>query len=75
MKAVGIATVGDHGTTLSLDTNGAYAIVESIAAPGCATPMHLHRNEAEHFVIIAGSYRIAIGAEIFEVSAGLASPA
>jgi len=37
--------------------------------------MHLHRNEAEHFVIIAGSYRIAIGAEIFEVSAGLASPA
>jgi mannose-6-phosphate isomerase-like protein (cupin superfamily) len=54
----------------SLDTNGAYAIVESIAAPCCATPMHLHRNEAEHFVIIAGSYRIAIGEKIFEASAG-----
>ncbi|HEX4170325.1 MAG TPA: cupin domain-containing protein [Bryobacteraceae bacterium] len=54
----------------SLDTNGAYAIVESIAAPGCAAPMHLHRNEAEHFVILAGSYGIAIGEKIFEVSAG-----
>jgi hypothetical protein len=32
----------------SLHTNGAYAIVESIAAPGCAIPMHLHRNEEEH---------------------------
>ena len=66
---------GTHGERIavrlsSLDTNGAYAIVESIAAPGCATPMHLHRNEAEHFVIIAGSYRIAIGEKIFEVSAG-----
>ena len=66
---------GTHGERIairlsSLDTNGAYAIVESIAAPGCATPMHLHRNEAEHFVILAGSYRIAIGEKIFEVSAG-----
>jgi mannose-6-phosphate isomerase-like protein (cupin superfamily) len=43
---------------------------ESIAAPGCATPMHLHRSEEEHFVIIAGSYRIAIGEKIFEASAG-----
>jgi quercetin dioxygenase-like cupin family protein len=57
---------GTHGERIavrlsSLDTNGAYAIVESIAAPGCATPMHLHRNETEHFVILAGTYRIAIG--------------
>jgi mannose-6-phosphate isomerase-like protein (cupin superfamily) len=53
----------------SLDTNGAYAIVEFIAAPGCATPMHVHRSEEEHFVIIAGSYRIAIGEKVFETSA------
>ena len=32
--------------------------------------MHLHRKEAEHFVVIAGSYRIAIGEKIFEASAG-----
>jgi mannose-6-phosphate isomerase-like protein (cupin superfamily) len=32
--------------------------------------MHLHRNEAEHFCDYRGSYRIAIGEKIFEVSAG-----
>jgi mannose-6-phosphate isomerase-like protein (cupin superfamily) len=66
---------GTHGERIavrlsSLDTNGAYAIVESVAAPGCATPTHLHRSEEEHFVIIAGSYRIAIGEKVFEASAG-----
>ena len=74
---------GTHGERIavrvsSLDTNGAYAVVESIAAPGCATPMHLHRNEAEHFVIIAGSYRIAIGEKMYEAAsliAGAISPA
>ena len=70
---------GTHGERIavrlsSLDTKGAYAIVESIAAPGCATPMHLHRNEEEHFVIIAGSYRIAIGEKILRCRPGLASP-
>ena len=30
--------------------------------------MHLHRDEAEHFVIIAGSYRIAMGEKIFALS-------
>jgi quercetin dioxygenase-like cupin family protein len=66
---------GIHGERIavrlsSLDTNGAYAIVESIAAPGCATPLHLHRSEEEHCVIIAGTYRIAIGEKVFETSAG-----
>jgi len=42
----------------STDTNGAYAIVESVAPPGCSPPMHLHRNEEEHFVVLAGTYRI-----------------
>jgi hypothetical protein len=70
---------GTHGERIavrlsSLDTKGVYAIIQSIAAPGCATPMHLHRNEAEHFAVIAGSYRIAIGEKIFEVRPGLASP-
>jgi quercetin dioxygenase-like cupin family protein len=66
---------GTHGERIavrlsSLDTNGAYAIVESIAAPGCATPLHLHRSEEEHCVIITGTYRIAIGEKVFEASAG-----
>jgi len=42
----------------STETNEAYAIVESVAAPACSPPMHLHRNEEEHFVVLAGTYRI-----------------
>jgi mannose-6-phosphate isomerase-like protein (cupin superfamily) len=38
--------------------------------PRLCHPMHLHRKGAEHFVVRAGSYRIAIGEKIFEVSAG-----
>jgi quercetin dioxygenase-like cupin family protein len=54
----------------STETNGAYAIVESVAAPGCSPPMHLHRNEEEHFVVLAGTYRIQIGNTVFEAPAG-----
>ena len=49
----------------SRDTNGAYAIVESVAAPGCSPPMHIHRNEEEHFLVLGGSYRILIGDRMF----------
>jgi mannose-6-phosphate isomerase-like protein (cupin superfamily) len=38
----------------------AYAIVESAAEPGFRPPMHLHRNEEEHFAVLAGTYRILI---------------
>lgn len=54
----------------STDTNGAYAIVESVAAPGCSPPMHLHRNKEEHFVVLAGTYRILIEDKVFDVSVG-----
>jgi quercetin dioxygenase-like cupin family protein len=66
---------GTHGERIAVrlsnrDTNGMYAIVESVAAPGCATPMHLHRNEAEQVLIIEGTYRIAVGEKVFEMSGG-----
>jgi hypothetical protein len=31
----------------STKTNGAYAIVECVAPPGCSTPMHIHRNHSQ----------------------------
>jgi quercetin dioxygenase-like cupin family protein len=55
----------------SLQTNGAYAVVESFAEPGCAAPMHLHRNEEEHFIVVSGLYRIALEDEVFDVSSGV----
>jgi quercetin dioxygenase-like cupin family protein len=54
----------------SKDTNGAYAIVESVVVPGCSPPMHLHRNEEEHFVVLAGAYRILIEDKVFDAPVG-----
>jgi quercetin dioxygenase-like cupin family protein len=45
----------------SRDTHGAYSVIESVAEPGCAVPTHRHREEDEHFLVISGRYRIAIG--------------
>ena len=54
----------------SRTTGGAYAIIESVAEPGCAVPTHLHRNEDEHFLVISGHYRIAIGSELIDAMPG-----
>lgn len=54
----------------SIQTNGAYAVVESFAKPDCATPMHLHRNEEEHFIVISGLYRVALEDKLFDISSG-----
>jgi quercetin dioxygenase-like cupin family protein len=54
----------------SRETNGAYAIVESIAEPRCEVPVHLHLNEEEHFVVLDGAYRFLCDDRVFEVSAG-----
>lgn len=54
----------------SCDTNGAYAVVESLAAPGCCVAMHLHQKEEEHFVVLEGTYRVAVEDKIFDVAPG-----
>lgn len=54
----------------STKTNGAYAIVECVAPPGCSTLMHIHRNEAEHFVVLAGTYRFLIEDRLFHAPIG-----
>lgn len=54
----------------SVDTNGAYTVVESVAAPGCSPPVHLHRNEEEHFVVIAGRYKILIEDKLIDAPVG-----
>lgn len=51
-------------------TGGAYAVIESVAEPDACVPTHLHRNEEEHFLVLAGHYRIAIGDDIIDAPAG-----
>jgi hypothetical protein len=50
----------------SRDTHRMYSVIESVARPGCAVPTHSHRNEEEHFLVISGRYRIAIGDQILD---------
>ena len=54
----------------STKTNGAYAIVECVAPPGCSPPIHIHRNEEEHYVVLAGTYRILIEDRLFHAPIG-----
>ncbi len=54
----------------SLDTNGRYAVVESIAAPGSSVPLHIHQNEEEHFIVLEGAYRFACGERKFDTAPG-----
>ena len=51
-------------------TGGAYSVIESLAEPGGAVPAHLHRNADEHFLVISGRYRIAIGDTILDATPG-----
>jgi mannose-6-phosphate isomerase-like protein (cupin superfamily) len=54
------------------DTNGAYSVVEIVSDARDGTPMHIHQNEDEHFIILEGTARIASGDKTFDAAAGTA---
>jgi mannose-6-phosphate isomerase-like protein (cupin superfamily) len=45
------------------ETEGAFATVELVADPRNGTPIHLHKNEDEHFIVLEGTLHIANGAK------------
>lgn len=51
-------------------TNGVYSFVEILSDPGDSTPLHLHRNEDEHIMVLEGTARFALGDKIFDAAAG-----
>ena len=54
------------------DTNGVYSLVEIVSDAGDGTPIHIHQNEDEHFIILEGTARIASGDKTFDAAAGTA---
>jgi mannose-6-phosphate isomerase-like protein (cupin superfamily) len=52
------------------DTNGAYSVVETVSDPGDSTPLHVHQNEDEHFLVLEGTARIMYGDKTFDAAAG-----
>lgn len=54
----------------SLETMGAYSVVEFVSNPGESPPMHVHQNEHKHILIVEGMARIAYGDKIYDAAAG-----
>jgi mannose-6-phosphate isomerase-like protein (cupin superfamily) len=56
--------------TSAADTDGDFSVVEIVSQPGDGTPVHIHRNEDEHFIILEGTARFLYGDRIFDAPAG-----
>jgi mannose-6-phosphate isomerase-like protein (cupin superfamily) len=52
------------------ETGKMYSVVEITSEPGDATPLHVHANEDEYFVVLEGVAKIACGDRIFDAKAG-----
>jgi quercetin dioxygenase-like cupin family protein len=51
-------------------TDGRYAALELLAPQGFASPVHIHRDEDEFFVVLAGEVRVRHGDDVLEAVAG-----
>jgi mannose-6-phosphate isomerase-like protein (cupin superfamily) len=58
--------------TSAAETNGAYTMIEVFAEPGNGVPMHVHKNEDEHFIVLEGTLHMVVGDKRVNVSAGRA---
>ena len=56
--------------TSSDETNGAFLMIEVIADHRNGTPMHVHQNEDEHFIILEGRGYFSNGGERVDLAAG-----
>ncbi|HWI44420.1 MAG TPA: cupin domain-containing protein [Nocardioides sp.] len=68
-----IEWIGGHELEVLLDgaaTNGQVTVVRSHLAEGSASPLHLHRNEDEMFVVLKGAGLFWVGEERHEVGEG-----
>jgi len=59
-----------HFTAYGEETGGAYLLLELRIVPGGGPPTHLHRHDAESFVVIEGSFRIRQGDVVRDVGPG-----
>jgi mannose-6-phosphate isomerase-like protein (cupin superfamily) len=52
------------------DTKGAYSLVEIVSDSRDGTPIHIHQNEDEHFIVLEGTARVLSGDKTFDAAAG-----
>jgi mannose-6-phosphate isomerase-like protein (cupin superfamily) len=54
----------------SVQTMGAYTVLEVVADPHNGVPLHIHNREEEHFIVLDGTLDIAIGDRRWDAPAG-----
>jgi quercetin dioxygenase-like cupin family protein len=69
-----VIDVGGFSVTVLADdhlTAGAFALIETAEDQrGLGPPIHIHRDCAESFVVLAGAYRMVLGSKEFVCPAG-----
>ena len=56
--------------TSAEETEEAYTMLELVADPQNGAPMHIHKNEDEHFIVLEGTLHIANGDQTLDAPAG-----
>jgi quercetin dioxygenase-like cupin family protein len=51
-------------------TEGRFAVLDLLAPKDFASPIHIHRNEDEFFVVFSGEVRVQHGEDVIEAEAG-----
>lgn len=69
---VSYSVAGDRYTflTTAADTEGAYAVIDSLVPAGNGPPPHVHEREDEAFYVIEGDFEFNVGGEVKRVSKG-----
>ena len=55
---------------ISADTGGAFAVLEHTGERGYVSPLHLHEAGEETFLVLEGTLRVEVGADVHGVGAG-----
>jgi quercetin dioxygenase-like cupin family protein len=62
-----------HVRVSGQDTAGTFAVLDTEAARGHGSPMHLHRNDCEVFLVLEGTLRVVVDGQEHEACAGSAA--
>ena len=69
-RAIDLGNFGMSVKATAGDTSNAFTLLEADEPPGFGPPMHIHRDAAEAFYVLAGEYLIFVRDEEFVCPAG-----
>ena len=51
-------------------TNGDFAVIETVVMPGCGPPLHTHHREHESFFVLEGEIEFTVDGKVVAAKAG-----